>query len=85
MNVKQLQNGDAVYAAVNIVNDGSVPNAAPNEVFALRGTIGMLLNTGHLEEDPSKELYLISFQTEAGELGPPVTCFEHEISATPIQ
>lgn len=85
MNVKQLQNGDAVYAAVNITNDGSVPHAAPNELFARRGTIGMLLNTGHLEEDPSKELYLVSFQTDEGELGPPVTCFEHEISVTPIQ
>ncbi len=84
MNVKQLQNGDVIYAATRIVNDGSVPDAAEDEVFAEAGQMGMLINTGHFEVDPSKELFLVSFKNEAGELGPPVTCLANEISADPL-
>lgn len=80
MELENLQNGDAVYAAVIISNDGSVPNADENEVFAQPGALGMLLNTGHLEEDPEQTLYLVSFENENGELGPPVTCLPEELS-----
>jgi nitrogen fixation protein NifZ len=79
-----LQNGDIVYAAITIANDGSVPDAAENEVFADAGTAGMLLNTGHFEHDPSQELYLVSFRNAEGELGPPVTCLAHELRDTPL-
>lgn len=79
-----LQNGDMVFAAVTIVNDGSVPDATENEIFAEEGTAGMLLNTGYLEDDPSQELYLIAFRNADGELGPPITCLAHEIRETPL-
>jgi nitrogen fixation protein NifZ len=82
MNVEDLQQGDAVYAAVTIANDGSVPDATENEVFAETGTLGLLINTGHLEEDPNQTLYLVSFENEKGELGPPVTCLPEELSTT---
>lgn len=84
MNIQDLQQGDAIYAAVEIINDGSVPDAAENEVFAHAGTMGMLINTGHLEEDPEQELYLVSFENENGELGPPITCLPEELSAQPL-
>lgn len=84
MNIDNLQQGDAVYAAVTIANDGSVPDAAQDEVFARPGTLGMLLNTGHLEEDPQQMLYLVSFENENGELGPPVTCLPEELSTAPL-
>ena len=84
MNIESLQQGDAVYAAVTIANDGSVPDAAEGEVFAQPGTLGMLLNTGHLEEDPEQLLYLVSFENESGELGPPITCLPEELSTTPV-
>ncbi len=84
MNIESLQQGDAVYAAVTIANDGSVPDAAENEVFAQPGTLGMLLNTGHLEEDPEQLLYLVSFENENGELGPPITCLAEELSTTSV-
>ena len=84
MNIEDLQQGDAVYAAVTIANDGSVPNAAEEEVFAQPGTLGMLINTGHLEEDPSQSLYLVSFENENGELGTPITCLPEELSTAPI-
>lgn len=84
MSLRNVHNGDAVFAAVRIVNDGSVPHADDNEVFAEMGTMGMLINIGHLEENPNKELFLVSFQLPNGELGAPVACLEHELSATPI-
>lgn len=80
MNLDELQNGDIVYAAVTIANDGSVPEVAEDEVFAHPGTRGMLINTGHLEEQPDKSLYLIAFESAAGELGPPVGCFAEEVT-----
>lgn len=85
MEIENLQQGDAIYAAVTISNDGSVPNAAENEVFAQPGALGMLINTGHLEEDPDQTLYLVSFENEHGELGPPVTCLPEELSTKPLK
>lgn len=84
MNIEDPQQGDAVYAAVTIANDGSVPDAAENEVFARPGTLGMLINTGHLEEDPEQILYLVSFELENGELGPPITCLAEELRSSPL-
>ena len=83
MNIENLQQGDAVYAAATIANDGSVPDAAENEVFARPGTLGMLINTGHLEEDPEQILYLVSFELENGEPGPPITCLA-ELRSSPL-
>ncbi len=84
MNMRHVHNGDAVFAAVRIVNDGSVPHAEDNEIFAEVGAMGMLINTGHFEENPNEELFLVSFKLPNGEMGPPVACLEHELSAEPI-
>lgn len=78
-----LQKGDAVIANVRIINDGSVPNANENEIFAEVGTMGMLVNIGYFEDNPDEELFLVCFQMENGELGPPVTCLAHEIGPLP--
>ncbi len=84
MSLRHVHNGDVVYAKIRIVNDGSVPHADDNEVFAEPGTMGMLINVGHFEENPNKEVFLVSFQLSNGELGPPVTCLEDELSAEPL-
>ena len=84
MNLQDLQQGDAVYAAATIANDGSVPDVEIDTIFAQPGTMGMLLNTGYLEEYPEQELYLVSFENARGELGPPVTCLPEELSLTRI-
>lgn len=84
MHLRDIQKGDAVFATVTIVNDGSVPGSDPDEVFAKPGTMGMLLNTGYFEEEPDKELFLVSFRNENGEPGPPVACLADELSMTPI-
>jgi len=35
---------------------------------------------GHLEEDPSQELFLVRFETGTGELGPPTGCWREELA-----
>lgn len=79
----KLEKGDAVFAATQIINDGSVPGFPEDQVFAEPGTMGMLVNTGHLEENPNQEVLLVSFQLETGDLAL-VTCMPDEISADPI-
>lgn len=84
MSIAHLQNGDVIYATVAIVNDGSVPDATEGEVFAQPGTRGMLMNRGHLEENPEQELYLVAFENSEGELGQPIACWPEELSSEPL-
>lgn len=84
MQHRNLQKGDAVYATTTIVNDGSVPGCETSEIFAIPGTMGMLLNTGYVELEPDTELFLVSFRNADGEPGPPVACLADEISTTPL-
>ena len=83
MPAEQFEKGDAVFATTTIGNDGSVPGFADDKVFAQPGTMGMLVNTGHLEEDPSQTVYLVGFQDDQGNVAL-VTCLPDEISAQPV-
>lgn len=84
MALHELEPGDIVFAAKEILNDGSVPHLAPGASLATAGTRGVILNTGHLEEQPERELYLIRFEDENKELGPPVGCWPDELSDKPL-
>ena len=84
MEHRDVQKGDAVYATTTIVNDGSVPGAVENEVFAKPGDMGMLINTGYVELEPDTELFLVSFRDSEGQSGPPVACLADEISLQPL-
>lgn len=79
--LNDLNPGDIVYAATNITNDGSHPEVADSEIIAPRGTRGVLVNIGHLEEDPEKELMLVRFESSDLTLGPPVGCWVDELVA----
>jgi len=81
MDLRELQPGDMLYAATTITNDGSVPDLPEHAVIAKAGTRGVLINLGHLEDDPSQELFLVRFENAAGELGPPTGCWPEEIAA----
>jgi nitrogen fixation protein NifZ len=80
MALHELQPGDIVYAATDIFNDGSIPNMAEGTPIAPAGTRGVILNTGHIEEQPDLELYLVRFEDAEKELGPPVGCWPEELS-----
>ncbi|WP_320818645.1 nitrogen fixation protein NifZ [Thalassolituus sp.] len=76
----KLEKGDAVYATTTIRNDGSVPGFELDAILAEPGSMGMLVNTGHLEENPAQEMLLVCFNLSDGSVGPLVTCFPDEIS-----
>lgn len=84
MNIKQLQPGDIVYAASHIINDGSIPERDDSAVLAAPGTRGVIINIGHLEEHPERELFLVRFEEKDLILGPPTGCWQEELSAEPL-
>jgi nitrogen fixation protein NifZ len=83
MDLNDLEPGDLLYAAATIVNDGGIPDIDEGAVLAENGTRGVLINRGHLEENPARELYLVRFEKASGELGPPTGCWPEELRATP--
>ena len=83
MGIAHLQPGDMVYAAVDLINDGSIPGLPEDSHIAAAGTRGVILNTGHYEEMPNRTLYLVRFENESKELGPPVGCWEEELTDEP--
>ncbi len=83
MSLNDLQPGDMVFAAADIFNDGSIPDMPTDMPIASRGTRGVILNSGHLEEQPQQQLFLVRFETQDLELGPAVGCWPHELSVTP--
>lgn len=83
MSLSDLQSGDIVFAAATIINDGGIPEMPEDAVLARPGARGMLVNIGHLEENPEREIFLVKFETDAGELGPPVGCWPEELTDSP--
>ena len=82
MDLRRLEPGDMVFAATNIMNDGSHPALSDDTVIASPGTRGVLINIGHLEESPDTQLYLVRFEQGDGELGPPTGCWPEELTPT---
>ena len=83
MHLRELQPGDLIYAAATIINDGSVPGVGEDAILAQPGTRGVLINSGYLEEQPERSLYLVRFETHTGTLGPPTGCWEEELKTGP--
>jgi len=82
MDLEQLQPGDIVFATADLYNDGSVPGFAENELVAKAGSRGVMVNSGHLEDDPNQKLYLVRFESSDMELGPAIGCWPDELEAT---
>lgn len=81
MDIRQLEPGDMVFATTTIINDGSHPALADESVIAEPGARGVIINIGHLEENPGKTLYLVRFEQVSGDLGPPTGCWPEELRA----
>ena len=79
--LQQLQPGDCIYARGEIRSDGSIPGVAADAVLAAPGTRGVIVNIGHLEEDPGRTFYVVHFEDERLDLGPPVGCWPEELAA----
>ena len=74
MELDQIEPGDMVFATTDIYNDGSIPHLPTDARLATSGARGVLLNTGHLEEQPDRQIYLVRFEDEHLNLGPPAGC-----------
>lgn len=84
MSLENLKPGDMIYAATDVFNDGSLPGVEAGACIAMAGSRGVLVNTGHLEEDPETLLYLVRFEDEHLDLGPAVACWANEVSSEPV-
>jgi nitrogen fixation protein NifZ len=81
LNLTQLGPGDLVLAAADIFNDGGIPDLPAEALIAEAGTRGVIVNIGHLAEDPERELYLVRFEGQDLVLGPPTGCWAEELRA----
>jgi len=81
MSISQLNPGDVVYAAAEIRNDGGIPHLPADAVLATPGTRGVIVNIGYLEKEPGRQLFLVRFEDESLELGPPTGCWSEELTA----
>ncbi len=63
-----------IFAAIHVYNDGSVLGVDADARIAAAGTRGVLINTGHLEEESYKILMLVCFVDDNLELGLHVAC-----------
>ena len=79
MNLEQLSPGDLVYAASHIYNDGGIPEIPADALLATPGTRGVIIETGHLEEEPRRRLYLVRFEDQDLNLGPLIGCWPEEL------
>jgi nitrogen fixation protein NifZ len=78
----QYEVGDLVFAAEDILNDGGMPGVAEEEgLIAPVGARGVVVHFGHSEIDPSREIYLVRFETGPdGALGNPVGVLPEELT-----
>ncbi|MDD5394344.1 MAG: nitrogen fixation protein NifZ [Thiothrix sp.] len=82
MDIAQIQPGDMVFAAADLFSDGEIPGYAEGALVVKAGTRGVLINTGHYEEYPDVEFYLVQFEDESGTLGLSLGCWAEELSVS---
>ena len=80
----EYQSGDIVFSTTEIRNDGSVPDLPEQALIAEKGTRGVVINHGKLEEFPQKQLYLVRFEDQDKELGLPIGVWPEEITQVPM-
>jgi len=83
MNVEDLDIGDVVYAANTITDDGSIPGGIEGAILAEAGTRGVITLIGHVEEEPSRSVFLVCFEDKDMNLGNPVGCWVEDLMVEP--
>lgn len=82
MKIEDLDIGDVVYAAHNIVDDGSMPDSQTGDLLAQAGTRGVIVMRGYIEEEPQKNVFLVRFEDQDLNLGRPIGCFSEDLAVT---
>ncbi len=71
--------GQRVRTLEDLVNDGSFPGAASDELLVSRGTIGEIVQIG-THVDTNVTFYLVEFQNQNGQPGSRVIgCLDEEL------
>lgn len=81
INVETLEEGDAVYAAGAIYNDGGLEGVAERALLFPAGTRGVIVRKGHLEEDEQRSVFLVRFEDAEKNLAEPIGCWAEELRA----
>ena len=81
VNVETLEEGDVVYAAIDMYNDGGLEEVPENALLAPAGTRGVIVRKGHLEENEDRTVFLVRFEDAEKNLGLPIGCFVEELRA----
>ncbi len=80
MKIEDLEIGDVVYAAKTITDDGSIPDGAEGELLAEAGTRGVITLIGHVEEEPTRSVFLVRFEDKDMNLGNPIGCWVEDLA-----
>ncbi len=80
MNVDDLEVGDVVFAAHDIVDDGSMPDNLVGDLLATRGARGVIVMRGYVEETPDKNVFLVRFEDQDLNLGRPIGCYTDDLA-----
>ena len=82
--------GEMVFAAIDLYNDdltedgaSLIPDVEPNALLAAAGTRGVVVNVGHLPDQPQQTVYLVRFETGPDKtLGAPLGCMTEELTTS---
>jgi nitrogen fixation protein NifZ len=80
INVETLEEGDMVYAAIDLRNDGGLEDIDEDALLAPAGTRGVIVRIGHLQENEARAVFLVRFEDAEKNLGPPIGCFAEELN-----
>jgi len=61
------------------VDDCSIPDGVEGQILAETGTRGVITMIGHLENDPTRTIWLVRFEDKDRNLGNPVGCLEEDL------
>ena len=81
INVETLEEGDVVYAATPLYNDGGLEGVEENALLYPANTRGVIVRKGHLEESENTSVFLVRFEDAEKNLGEPIGCFVEELKA----
>ena len=81
VNVETLEDGDMVYAASPIYNDGGLEGVEEGALLYPEGTRGVIVRKGHLEENEERSVFLVRFEGADKNLGEPIGCWAEELRA----
>jgi nitrogen fixation protein NifZ len=79
MIVEDLDIGDVVYAANTIKDHCSISNGVYGEILAEAGARGVITMIGHVEDEPSRTVWLVRFEDKDRNLGNPVGCWADDL------